>query len=119
MLFRSIALVIISPTVWPGPDSEGGLISGFLARRQHGVCRHAHHESTAHRARGEVPGPRRHLGNPDRRPAEERLDVLVPPDVAREQERVLDPVLLGGGGADAITFNPTDAVRSLQLVRLS
>jgi cation/acetate symporter len=25
----SIALVIISPTVWPGPDSEGGLISWY------------------------------------------------------------------------------------------
>jgi cation/acetate symporter len=27
--FASIALVIISPTVWPGPDSEGGLLSWY------------------------------------------------------------------------------------------
>jgi cation/acetate symporter len=25
----AIFLVLISPTVWPGPDSEGGLIPGF------------------------------------------------------------------------------------------
>jgi cation/acetate symporter len=28
-VISSVALVIISPTVWPGPDSEGGLISGY------------------------------------------------------------------------------------------
>jgi cation/acetate symporter len=28
-VFTSIALVIISPTVWPGPDSEGGLLSWY------------------------------------------------------------------------------------------
>jgi cation/acetate symporter len=28
-VFSSIALVIISPTVWPGPDSEGGLLSWY------------------------------------------------------------------------------------------
>jgi len=28
-VFSSIALVIISPTVWPGPDSEGGLFSWY------------------------------------------------------------------------------------------
>src|ERR671926_248222 len=28
-VISSIALVIISPTVWPGADSEGGLISGY------------------------------------------------------------------------------------------
>jgi cation/acetate symporter len=28
-VFTSIALVIISPTVWPGPDSEGGLFSWY------------------------------------------------------------------------------------------
>jgi cation/acetate symporter len=27
--FTSIALVIISPTVWPGPDSEGGMLSWY------------------------------------------------------------------------------------------
>src|ERR671919_1849022 len=27
--FTSIALVIISPTVWPGPDSEGGMLSFY------------------------------------------------------------------------------------------
>jgi cation/acetate symporter len=27
--FSSIALVIISPTVWPGPDAEGGLFSFY------------------------------------------------------------------------------------------
>jgi cation/acetate symporter len=28
-VFSSIALVIISPTVWPGPDSEGGMLSFY------------------------------------------------------------------------------------------
>jgi cation/acetate symporter len=28
-VFTSIALVIISPTVWPGPDAEGGLFSWY------------------------------------------------------------------------------------------
>jgi cation/acetate symporter len=28
-VFSSIALVIISPTVWPGPDSEGGMLSWY------------------------------------------------------------------------------------------
>ena len=28
-VISSVALVIISPTVWPGPDSEGGLFSGY------------------------------------------------------------------------------------------
>jgi cation/acetate symporter len=28
-VISSVALVIISPTVWPGPDSEGGLLSGY------------------------------------------------------------------------------------------
>jgi len=28
-VLSSVALVIISPTVWPGPDSEGGLFSWY------------------------------------------------------------------------------------------
>ena len=28
-VISSVALVIISPTVWPGPDSEGGLFSWY------------------------------------------------------------------------------------------
>jgi hypothetical protein len=28
-VISSVALVIISPKVWPGPESEGGLISGY------------------------------------------------------------------------------------------
>jgi cation/acetate symporter len=28
-VISSVALVIISPTVWPGPDSEGGMLSWY------------------------------------------------------------------------------------------
>ena len=35
-VFSSIALVIISPTVWPGPDSEGGAL-GFYDLANPGI----------------------------------------------------------------------------------